>query len=225
MACMNMTLIHYIDLQIRNTLRFLLGSLFDFCPTTDSVPHDSMQVIDQYLLHQLHEFNIQVTEAYKNFDYSRVSRLMLALLNRELSSFYFSIVKDRLYCDDPRGKKRRSCQTALNIGLDMVCGALAPILPHLAEEVCLHRSSSEHLSVFHSGWIDPPESWKKLGVLEAVEAACSVRNTFLKAIGGQNPVEYDVTLVIDPSLLLELLEVRFAHFHTSSMMLTLPSFY
>ena len=60
MACMNMTLIHDIDLQIRNTLRFLLGSLFDFCPTTDSVPHDSMQVIDQYLLHQLHEFNIQV---------------------------------------------------------------------------------------------------------------------------------------------------------------------
>uniref|UniRef100_UPI00358E78C0 LOW QUALITY PROTEIN: isoleucine--tRNA ligase, mitochondrial n=1 Tax=Myxine glutinosa TaxID=7769 RepID=UPI00358E78C0 len=192
---------------IRNTLRFLLGSLSDFCPTTDGVPHDSMQVIDQYLLHQLHEFNMQVTEAYKNFDYSVLHRLMLALLNRELSSFYFSIIKDRLYCDDSKGKKRRSCQTALNIGLDMVCCALAPILPHLAEEVSLHRASSEYVSVFHSGWIDPPGSWKKLGVVEAVEAACSVRNTFLKAIGGQNPVEFNVTLVIDPSLLLELLEV------------------
>lgn len=44
----------------------------------------------------------------------------------------------RLYCEHAGGPKRRSCQTALAEILDVVLRSLAPILPHLAEEVFQH---------------------------------------------------------------------------------------
>lgn len=38
---------------------------------------------------------VQVTDAYSEFDASRVIRLLQAFVTRDLSSFYFSIIKDR----------------------------------------------------------------------------------------------------------------------------------
>lgn len=37
----------------------------------------------------------QVTDAYSEFDAGRVIRVLQAFISRELSSFYFSIIKDR----------------------------------------------------------------------------------------------------------------------------------
>jgi hypothetical protein len=44
----------------------------------------------------------------------------------------------RLYCENEKDPKRRSCQTALAEILDVLVRAFAPILPHLAEEVFQH---------------------------------------------------------------------------------------
>ena len=44
----------------------------------------------------------------------------------------------RLYCEGQESLKRRSCQTALSRILYVCVWALAPILPHLVEEVALH---------------------------------------------------------------------------------------
>uniref|UniRef100_W5NK95 isoleucine--tRNA ligase n=1 Tax=Lepisosteus oculatus TaxID=7918 RepID=W5NK95_LEPOC len=44
----------------------------------------------------------------------------------------------RLYCDPESSLGRRSCQTVLEEILDGVTHSIAPILPHLAEEVYLH---------------------------------------------------------------------------------------
>lgn len=38
---------------------------------------------------------LQVTDAYSEFDAGRVIRVLQAFITRELSSFYFSIIKDR----------------------------------------------------------------------------------------------------------------------------------
>lgn len=37
----------------------------------------------------------QVTESYRQYDFGKVIRLLRAFYTRELSSFYFSIIKDR----------------------------------------------------------------------------------------------------------------------------------
>lgn len=47
----------------------------------------------------------------------------------------FSLFWSRLYCENAKDPKRRSCQTALAEILDVLVRSFAPILPHLAEEV------------------------------------------------------------------------------------------
>ncbi|KAM4772775.1 isoleucine--tRNA ligase, mitochondrial [Rhinophrynus dorsalis] len=193
--------------KLRNTLRFMLGNLSGFNPETDSVSSSEMYVIDQYMLHLLQDYASKVTDAYKGYDFGKVVRLLEALVTRDLSSFYFSIIKDRLYCEEEKDPKRRSCQTALAEALDIVVRSFAPILPHLAEEVFKYlpyRKESD--SVFRTGWIKSNTVWKKPGLVEAVEAACSIRDAFLGSIPGKNSAAYDVTIVIEPGLLFELME-------------------
>ncbi|KAJ6666921.1 hypothetical protein lerEdw1_018923 [Lerista edwardsae] len=194
--------------KLRNTLRFLLGNLAGFNPETDSIPTAEMYVIDQYMLHLLQGYANKITDAYKAYDYGKVIRLLLAFHTRELSNFYFSIVKDRLYCEEEKDPKRRSCQTALAAVLDTVVRSFAPILPHLAEEVFQYLPfKKESGSVFHSGWMNTSPVWKKPGLEEAVEGACAMRDAFLGSIPGKNALEHQVVIVIEPGLLFELMEV------------------
>ncbi|XP_068089019.1 isoleucine--tRNA ligase, mitochondrial [Hyperolius riggenbachi] len=193
--------------KLRNTLRFMLGNLSGFSPEADSVPGEKMYIIDQYMLHVLQDYASKVTEAYKNYEFGKVTRLLEAFVTKDLSSFYFSIIKDRLYCEEEKSLKRRSCQTVLSEAVDIVIRSFAPILPHLAEEIFQHLPyKKEHKSVFHEGWIVSNSVWKKPGLVEAVEAACSMRDIFLSAIPGKNAAEYELTVVIEPGLLFELME-------------------
>ncbi|XP_015280848.1 PREDICTED: isoleucine--tRNA ligase, mitochondrial isoform X2 [Gekko japonicus] len=192
--------------KLRNTLRFLLGNLADFNPGTEAVPTAEMYVIDQYMLHLLQGYANKVTNAYKEYDYGKVIRLLQAFHSRELSSFYFSIVKDRLYCEEEKDLKRRSCQTALAEVFDTLVRSFAPILPHLAEEVFQYLPYRKD-SVFRSGWMNTSPVWKKPGLEEAVEGACAMRDAFLGSIAGKNALEHEVILVIEPGLLFELMEV------------------
>nr|XP_034967261.1 isoleucine--tRNA ligase, mitochondrial isoform X2 [Zootoca vivipara] len=194
--------------KLRNTIRFLLGNLAGFTPETDTVPTSEMYVIDQYMLHLLQGYANKVTTAYKEYDYGKVVRLLQAFHTRELSSFYFSIIKDRLYCEEEKDPKRRSCQTALAAIFDTVVRSFAPILPHLAEEVFQYLPyQKESDSVFRSGWMNTSPVWKKPGLEEAVEGACAMRDAFLGSVAGKNALEYQVVLVIEPGLLFELMEV------------------
>ncbi|XP_006869776.1 PREDICTED: isoleucine--tRNA ligase, mitochondrial [Chrysochloris asiatica] len=194
--------------KLRNTLRFLLGNVSGFNPETDSIPATEMYVIDQYMLHLLQDFANKITESYKQYDFGKVVRLLQAFYTRELSNFYFSIIKDRLYCENEKDPKRRSCQTALAEILDVVVRSFAPILPHLAEEVFQHIPyASEPRSVFRTGWINTSSIWKKPGLEEAVESACAMRDSFLGSIPGKNAAEYEVVIVIEPGLLFEIMEM------------------
>ncbi|XP_071281949.1 isoleucine--tRNA ligase, mitochondrial [Agelaius tricolor] len=203
--------------KLRNTLRFMLGNVEGFNPETDSIPPAEMYIVDQYMLHLLHEYGSKVTEAYKQYDYSKVVRLLQSFCSRSLSNFYFSMIKDRLYCEEAKDPKRRSCQTVLAEALDIIIRSFAPILPHLAEEVFQYipyKRDSE--GVFRTGWINASSAWKKPGIEEAIEGACAMRDSFLGSISGKNALEYEVIIVIEPGLLFELMEALQAE-ETSSV--------
>ncbi|XP_074393143.1 isoleucine--tRNA ligase, mitochondrial [Zonotrichia albicollis] len=203
--------------KLRNTLRFMLGNVEGFNPETDSIPPAEMYIVDQYMLHLLHEYGSKVTEAYKQYDYSKVVRLLQSFCSRSLSNFYFSMIKDRLYCEEAKDPKRRSCQTVLAEALDIIIRSFAPILPHLAEEVFQYipyKKNSE--GVFRTGWINASSAWKKPGIEEAIEGACAMRESFLGSISGKNSLEYEVIIVIEPGLLFELMEALQAE-ETSSV--------
>uniref|UniRef100_A0A8C3KPC3 Isoleucine--tRNA ligase, mitochondrial n=1 Tax=Calidris pygmaea TaxID=425635 RepID=A0A8C3KPC3_9CHAR len=202
--------------KLRNTLRFMLGNMAGFNPETDAIPPSEMYIVDQYMLHLLQDYGSKVTEAYKEYDYSKVVRLLQAFCSRNLSNFYFSIIKDRLYCEEEKDPKRRSCQTVLAEALDVVVRSFAPILPHLAEEVFQHLPYKKGKGVFRTGWINVSSAWKKPGIEEAIEGACAMRDSFLGSISGKNALEYEVIIVIEPGLLFELMEALQAE-ETSSV--------
>ncbi|XP_077440129.1 isoleucine--tRNA ligase, mitochondrial isoform X2 [Vanacampus margaritifer] len=193
--------------KMRNTLRFLLGNLHGFDPRVQAVEAKEMMYVDQYMLHLLREYSMKVTDAYSAFDAARVIRLLQAFVSRDLSSFYFSIIKDRLYCDPKDSLGRRSCQTVLEEILDGLTRSIAPILPHLAEDVYAHTPGHEEKeTLFRSGWIKCSSVWRQPGLEEAVEAACAIRDSFLSSIPGKNAAQYDLTIAIEPGLLFELME-------------------
>nr|XP_061798836.1 isoleucine--tRNA ligase, mitochondrial-like [Nerophis lumbriciformis] len=193
--------------KLRNTLRFLLGNLNGFDPQTQAVDPKQMFYIDQYMLHLLREYSMKVTDAYNEFDAGRVIRLLQAFMTRDLSNFYFSIIKDRLYCETEDSLGRRSCQTVLEEILDGVTRSIAPILPHLAEDVYAHTPGHDKdETLFRSGWLKCSSVWRRPGLEEAVEGACAIRDSFLSSIPGKNAAQYDLTIAIEPGLLFELME-------------------
>lgn len=54
-----------------------------------------------------------------------------------------SCVFFRLYCAQVDAPERRACQLVMNHILETVTRAVAPVLPHLAEEVFLYHPCKE----------------------------------------------------------------------------------
>ncbi|MFQ6036031.1 MAG: class I tRNA ligase family protein, partial [Sedimentisphaerales bacterium] len=120
--------------KIRNTLRFLLGNIYDFDPNEKSIAYDDMFEIDKWAMQQLQKLITNVTEAYENFVFHRVFSLIYNFCTVHMSNIYMDVLKDRLYCDAPDSLSRRSAQTAMYKIFDSLVRMLAPILVHTAEE-------------------------------------------------------------------------------------------
>ncbi|WP_298615531.1 isoleucine--tRNA ligase [uncultured Thermosynechococcus sp.] len=146
--------------KIRNTARFLLGNLHDFNPDQDAVPYAQLPALDRYMLHRLHEVFSEVTAAFDSFQFYRFFQTIQNLCVVDLSNFYLDIAKDRLYISAPTSDRRRSCQTVLAIAVQNLARAIAPVLPHLAEDIWQHLPfKTPYLSVFQSGWVQLPAQW------------------------------------------------------------------
>jgi isoleucyl-tRNA synthetase len=150
--------------KLRNTLRFILGSIDDFNPLTDRVPIAQMPSLDRYLLGRLSSLFQQVDEAYETYQFSRITQLLSSFTNKLLSNFYLDCSKDCLYISHQSDLRRRSCQTVLTELLEQLTVMMSPIVPHLAEDVWQHylplvssgvnsASASTAVSIFQKGWI------------------------------------------------------------------------
>ncbi|MGM0567746.1 MAG: isoleucine--tRNA ligase [Elusimicrobiota bacterium] len=119
--------------RIRNTIRFILGNCRDL--TKDTVlKYEEMTDLDKFILH---EFSLCTEKVIKNYErnlFYKSAREIHDFCNEKLSSFYFNIIKDRLYVSHPLDLKRRASQSALfHIGQGLL-SLISPILPHTAEE-------------------------------------------------------------------------------------------
>ncbi len=146
--------------KIRNTARFLLGSLNDFDPLKDAVAYDDLPEIDRYMLHRISEVFTEVTAAFESFQFFRFFQTVQNFCVVDLSNFYIDIAKDRLYISDPNSFRRRSCQTVYAIALENLAKAIAPVLSHLAEDIWQFLPyKTPYLSVFESGWLKIDPAW------------------------------------------------------------------
>ncbi len=121
-------------LKFRNTARYCLGNLNEFDPN-NLVPAEQMEELDKWALTKLDELVKLVRKAYDNYEFHVVTHSMNDFCVVELSSFYLDILKDRLYCEEKDGLRRRSAQTALYLILDAMAKLFAPILAFTGDEI------------------------------------------------------------------------------------------
>ncbi|MEG0596449.1 MAG: isoleucine--tRNA ligase [Oscillospiraceae bacterium] len=122
-------------LKIRNTARYMISNLYDFNPDTDCVALSDMTPLDKFALHCFNELCKTSLDAYNRYEFHAVYRAIYNFCVIDQSNFYLDIIKDRLYCEAPDSKERRSAQTALYLILDGMTRLLAPILAFTSEEI------------------------------------------------------------------------------------------
>ncbi|BAB73030.1 isoleucine--tRNA ligase [Anabaena sp. FACHB-709] len=146
--------------KIRNTARFLLGSLYDFDPEKNAVQFEEMPQLDKYMLHRIREVFEEVTEAFESFQFFRFFQTVQNFCVVDLSNFYLDVAKDRLYISAPDAFRRRSCQTVIHIALENLARAIAPVLCHTAEDIWQYLPyKTPYKSVFEAGWVQVEEKW------------------------------------------------------------------
>src|SRR6185437_9082017 len=152
--------------RLRNTLRWLLGSLAGFTEA-ERVPEAEMPELERWVLHRLTELDTQIRAATESYAWTGVYPALHAFCASDLSAFYFDVRKDAIYCDRPDSLRRRSARTVLDHLHRCLAIWLAPVLCFTAEEAWGARfgdAGSVHLQLYPelpAAWADPAlgERW------------------------------------------------------------------
>ena len=133
--------------KMRNTLRWMLGTLAHHEGKQQRAPSATMPELEQVMLHRLAELDEIVRKAYAEYDYKRVVAVLSHFMNTDLSAFYFDIRKDALYCEPYSSTKRKAALETIEQIFRCTTLWLAPLLCFTAEEAWLARYPSEDGSV------------------------------------------------------------------------------
>ncbi len=168
--------------KLRNTLRYMLGALSDFSEA-ERVPLDQLPSLERYILHRLWELDGQVRQAYGAYQYADVLRPVLDFCQGDLSSLFFDIRRDSLYCDRPDALGRRAYRTVLDAVFERLTAWLNPIAPFTMHEAWASRFPNAQANAFRVIPDTPAEwrndeaaaRWSKIGtVTSAVTAALEI---------------------------------------------------
>ena len=119
--------------KIRNTIKFLLGNIFDYNNDKNQVKFKDLGSVDQYVLIKNNRLIKEVLAAYDDFKFDIVYRKITNFVNF-VSSFYLDFAKDVLYIEKADSLSRRSMQTVIYKILDTLLKLLSPLLPHTTSE-------------------------------------------------------------------------------------------
>ena len=144
--------------KLRNTIRYLLGALDGF-DDVERVPLDDMPPLERFLLHRLWKLDQQVRAAYEIYSFTDVIRPLADFCSNELSSLFFDIRRDALYCDRPDSVRRRACRTVMDAVFARLTIWLSPLVPFTMEEAWVTRfpdAGSNSLRTFPL----TPDEWR-----------------------------------------------------------------
>ena len=173
--------------RIRNTLRWLLGSLEGFTPA-EAVPFTEHPELERWVLHRLSEFDTRFRRAARDYDWAGLIPDLHGFCNNDLSAFYFDVRKDAIYCDAADAPRRRAARTVLDHLHRCLTTWLAPVLCFTAEEAWLARfpdtatgdASSVHLEL----WPDISPEWRDDALAERFARIRGIRGVVTTALEG-----------------------------------------
>ena len=147
--------------KIRNTFRFMLGNLKDKFEKQnfDKLDLKEFDELEQYILHKLYDISKSVDENLNNYNFHKLYKELLNFCTLDLSSFYFDIRKDVLYCDSLNSKKRKNCVVVLNIILESLLKWFAPILVFTTDEV-YSLINHDGKNIHEHSFVKVPNKWE-----------------------------------------------------------------
>jgi isoleucyl-tRNA synthetase len=166
--------------RLRNTLRWLLGSLDGFSDS-EILACAELPELERWVLHRLTELDATLRTAVENHDWTGVYPAIHHFCATDLSAYYFDIRKDALYCDRTDSLRRRAARTVLDQLHRCLTTWLAPVLVFTAEEAWQTRFGSE-TSVHAQLFPILPSEWRDEALAEKWEKVRKVRRVGTRAI-------------------------------------------
>ena len=165
---------------------------------------ESMPELERFVLHRLAELDVLVRECCAKYDFHAMFTALHNFCAVELSSFYFDMRKDTLYCDPVDSLDRRAARTVLDKLYMSLTAWLAPIIPFTAEEAWLTRFPEEgddgsiHLRQFS----EIPSEWRNEALAEKWQLVRNLRRVVTGALksNGQRNGLAPVSALTRPSM-------------------------
>ncbi len=170
--------------RYRNTLRYLLGALDGF-EQSEFMPYDQLPDLEKYILHSIFELDQARIRCLSDYNFSTFYHKLHNFCSLDLSSFYFDIRKDSLYCDDINSPKRRATRTVISITLQYLVRFLAPALSFTTEEVWSHMPSAlkdKHESIHLTDFLTPNTEWHNIELYNRWEQIRNIKRVVTGAL-------------------------------------------
>ncbi|MCX8198063.1 MAG: valine--tRNA ligase [Candidatus Micrarchaeota archaeon] len=117
-------------------------------------PRFSLRMVDRWILSRLSGIVSKATESFEGFQFHQAIKIVQDFFWHEFCDFYLEYAKHRIYQPEIYGhESKRAAQYAMRRVLLECCQLLAPITPHLSEEIW--QSFRPGQSIHLSSW---PES-------------------------------------------------------------------
>ncbi|MDO8642984.1 MAG: valine--tRNA ligase [Candidatus Woesearchaeota archaeon] len=146
--------------KLWNAARFAMTHLESYTPGKLSPPKKFL-LMDRWLRSKLHGLIKRSTEAFDQYEYSKVKTDVEKFFWHDFCDNYLEIIKGRLYNTEQYGHdSTESARSTLYRALFSILKLTAPLLPFITEAV-YQRSFHHHekiLSIHHTTWPDYDES-------------------------------------------------------------------
>lgn len=163
--------------KIRNTIRYILGNLCDFNTNHKECKFD---FLDEYILSRLSDVVEEIVSAYEEYKFYKVINIINNFFIKELSNFYFDILKDKLYTYKKDSPYRRGSQFVLYKIFTSILPLLSPILSFTSEEAWQEAKSIglvEKESIFlQNFYFEELKKFKNSVIEEEMQKILELRN-------------------------------------------------
>lgn len=147
--------------KIRNTMRYMLGALSE--TKIEHVDYTQLPDLEKYILHCVYHLHNDLMTDIDNYNVNLYFSKIMSFCTNDLSSFFFDVRKDRLYCDALHDSNRMAYLYTLKIVCDYVLTWFAPILAFTSEEAWCHLHG-ENDSIHLHRYLEPKTEWNNIEV-------------------------------------------------------------
>ena len=139
------------QIKLWNAARFASLALQNYTPREKP----ELQLLDRWLLSKLGKITKKVTDALEKCQFNRATEEIRDFTWHQLCDRYIEAIKHRLYKPETCGEeKKTAAQHTLYTAIYRILQLLAPITPHITEEIyqLMYAEDKKHKSIHISPW-------------------------------------------------------------------------